>query len=52
MRANSHAETEIRALMFNAYLCLAAADPILFGDYEVVSEPDGTFTVANTYRKV
>jgi thymidylate synthase (FAD) len=52
MRANAHAETEIRALAFNAYLCLSAADPILFGDYDVISQPDGTHTVANIYRKV
>lgn len=52
MRANPHAETEIRALAFNAYLCLAATDPILFGDYEIVGLPDGTFAVENTFRKV
>jgi len=52
MRANEHAETEIRALAFNAYLCLAAADPILFGDYEIVALPDGTFAVETPYRKV
>ncbi len=52
MRANPHAETEIRALAFATYLCLAAADPILFSDYEIVAEPDGTYTVQNTYRKV
>jgi thymidylate synthase (FAD) len=52
MRANSHAETEIRALMFNTYLCLAAADPILFGDYTVVSYTDGTSGVESEYRKV
>jgi thymidylate synthase (FAD) len=52
MRASAHAETEIRALAFNAYLCLAAADPILFGDYETVALPDGTFAVETAYRKV
>jgi len=52
MRANSHAEIEIRALLFNTYLCLAATDPILFGDYGVVSYSDGTHGVESTYRKV
>ena len=52
MRANPHAETEIRALFFNVYLCLAAVDPILFGDYEVQPLPDGTHGVNTGYRKV
>jgi thymidylate synthase (FAD) len=52
MRANAHAETEIRALLFNTYRCLAATDPFLFGDYEVVNYPDGTNGVEVTYRKV
>ena len=38
MRANPHAETEIRALFLNIYLCLSALDPYLFGDYEIVEE--------------
>lgn len=52
MRANPHAETEIRALAFNTYLCLVTADPILFGDYEIVAVPDGTYAVDTQYRKV
>jgi thymidylate synthase (FAD) len=52
MRASDHAETEIRALAFRIYLCLAAADPILFGDYEIVEVADGTFAVNTPYRKV
>jgi len=52
MRANLHAETEIRALFFNVYLCLSALDPYLFGDYEIVAEPDGTFTVGGGFLKV
>ncbi len=52
MRANEHAETEIRALMFSAYLCLAAVDPILFGDYETVRYADGTQGVKTQYKKV
>ncbi len=30
MRANPHAETEIRALAFRAYLCLVHTEPLLF----------------------
>ena len=35
MRADEHAESEIRALALRLFACLAAADPILFGDYRV-----------------
>ncbi len=52
MRANAHAETEIRALFYNVYQCLAATDSVLFGDYEVLSLPDGTFAVDTAFRKV
>ena len=52
MRANPHAETEIRALAFNTYLCLAATDTILFGDYRIVEIPDGTCAVETDYNKV
>ena len=52
MRANPHAETEIRALAFRTYLCLASVEPILFGDYEVLSLKDGTFGVQTAYVKV
>jgi thymidylate synthase (FAD) len=52
MRANEHAETEIRALAFNLYLCLSAADDLLFGDYRIVALPDGTYAVETPYRKV
>jgi len=52
MRANPHAEIEIRALAFRAYLCLAIADPILFGDYRIVALPDGTCSVETDHPKV
>jgi thymidylate synthase (FAD) len=52
MRANPHAEIEIRALAFRAYLCLAAADPILFGDYRITPLPDGTYGVETDHPKV
>lgn len=52
MRANPHAETEIRALAFRTYLCLQAVEPLLFGDYRAVRLPDGTDAVETDYRKV
>jgi thymidylate synthase (FAD) len=52
MRANDHAETEIREMAFRVYLCLKATDPILFGDYDVADYPDGTQGVTTTHRKV
>ena len=51
MRADGHAESEIRTLAARLFLCLATADPILFGDYELQSLPDGTFEVKTEYRK-
>ena len=51
MRADGHAESEIRNLATRLFLCLATADPILFGDYELQSLPDGTFEVKTEYRK-
>ncbi len=52
MRANPHAETEIRALAFRTFLCLRTVDPILFGDYRVTPLPDGTFGVETDTPKV
>lgn len=52
MRANPHAETEIRALAFRVYLCLSATDSFLFGDYRIVALPDGTHCVETEYVKV
>ncbi len=51
MRADGHAESEIRNLAVRLFLCLATADPILFGDYELQSLPDGTFEVTTEHRK-
>jgi thymidylate synthase (FAD) len=51
MRADEHAESEIRALAVRIFLCLFAADPILFGDYELRNLPDGTHMVTTKYRK-
>src|SRR3989344_8706242 len=52
MRANPHAEVEIRALAFGTFLCLKATAPILFDDYEEVGLPDGTWGVTTKFSKV
>ncbi len=51
MRADAHAESEIRNLAIRLFLCLRTVDPILFGDYEVGDLPDGTVTVWTKNRK-
>jgi thymidylate synthase (FAD) len=51
MRADAHAESEIRNLALRLFLCLRTVDPILFGDYELAELPDGTYTVTTEYRK-
>jgi thymidylate synthase (FAD) len=51
MRADAHAESEIRTLALRLFLCLHAADPILFGDYELGELPDGTNSVSTKHRK-
>ncbi len=51
MRADEHAESEIRNLAIRLLLCLATADPILFSDYQLLTLPDGTYKVATKYRK-
>src|SRR5918998_1029616 len=51
MRADEHAESEIRNLALRVFLCLATADPILFGDYQLQALPDGTHKVTTKHRK-
>ena len=51
MRADEHAESEIRKLAVRIFLCLVTAEPILFGDYQLQSLPDGTHKVTTKYRK-
>ncbi|MGI8859656.1 MAG: FAD-dependent thymidylate synthase [Rubrobacteraceae bacterium] len=51
MRADAHAESEIRNLAVRLFLCLREADHILFGDYVLDTLPDGTHTVATEHRK-
>ncbi|MGC8667553.1 MAG: FAD-dependent thymidylate synthase [Chthonomonadales bacterium] len=52
MRANPHAEIEIRTLAFRTYQCLSQIDPYLFGDYDVLELPDGTYAVKTSWPKV
>jgi len=52
MRADAHAEVEIRALAVRVFLCLRLTDPMLFSDYSVERLPDDTYTVKTEYRKV
>ena len=52
MRANPHAETEIRELAFRTYLCLVAVEPILFGDFRISALSDGTYGVETDNPKV
>lgn len=51
MRANEHAETEIRQLAVNIYRVLSDLDPMLFADMELVPHHDGTYVVKAKYPK-
>jgi thymidylate synthase (FAD) len=51
MRADEHAESEIRNLAIRLFLCLVTSDPILFHDYQLLTLPDGTYKVTTKYRK-
>jgi thymidylate synthase (FAD) len=51
MRADAHAESEIRNLALRLFLCAFTVDPILFGDYRIGELPDGTYTVTTEHRK-
>lgn len=52
MRGSRHAETEIRKLAVAVLRILQKEAPNLFGDYELISLPDGTHEASTTYRKV
>jgi thymidylate synthase (FAD) len=51
MRADAHAESEIRNLAVRLFLCLVTAEPILFGDYKLKSLSDSTYEVKTEHRK-
>jgi thymidylate synthase (FAD) len=52
MRGSAHAEVEIRMEAIRIYLCLVEAEPILFGDYELVEQADGTLAIHTEHPKV
>lgn len=51
-RGSRHAEPEIRKLANAMHAVMAQASPSLFGDYERVALPDGTFELQTKYPKV
>lgn len=51
-RGSRHAETEIRKLAVAVLKVMRAEAPNLFGDYRLVSLPDGTFEAVTEHRKV
>ncbi len=52
MRGSRHAEDEIRKLAIAVLKILQVEAPNLFGDYQLVPLPDGTFEAVTQYRKV
>lgn len=52
MRANEHAEVEIRKVALQILRLMQQEAPHLFGDYEVVRLPDGTQVARTAHRKV
>ena len=52
MRASRHAEVEIRKLAVKVLEIMQREAPNLFGDYELVPLPDGTFEALTQHRKV
>jgi thymidylate synthase (FAD) len=52
MRASRHAEVEIRKLAVKVLQLMQTEAPHLFGDYQLVPLPDGTFEAVTPHRKV
>lgn len=52
LRGNRHAETEIRKLAIAVLRLMQKEAPNLFGDYQLVPLPDGTFEATTPHRKV
>jgi len=52
LRANEHAETEIRMVAARICAILRDAAPNIFGDYEFQELPDGTNAASTSFRKV
>ena len=52
LRANEHAETEIRKVASKICQILQQEAPSIFGDYRLEKLPDGTLAARTDYRKV
>jgi thymidylate synthase (FAD) len=52
LRGSRHAEVEIRKLAIKLLQLLQKEAPNIFGDYELVPLPDGTFEAHTAHRKV
>ena len=52
MRGSAHAEPEIRKLACAVLDVMKKESPNLFGDYEKIPLPDGTFEVTTQFKKV
>ncbi len=52
MRGSRHADVEIRKLAIEVLKILQKDSPNLFGDYQLIPLPDGTFEATTKYRKV
>ncbi|MBN1917109.1 MAG: FAD-dependent thymidylate synthase [Verrucomicrobia bacterium] len=52
MRAHPAAEVEIRKLAVAVLRLMQAESPNIFGDYEIITLPDGTEAAATPHRKV
>ena len=52
LRANRHAEVEIRKLAVQILHIMQQEAPHLFGDYQLTPLPDGTMEAATPHRKV
>ncbi|OAI45893.1 hypothetical protein AYO44_02325 [Planctomycetaceae bacterium SCGC AG-212-F19] len=52
LRGNRHAEVEIRKLAVQVLRIMQKEAPNLFGDYQLVPLPDGTFEATTDHRKV
>jgi thymidylate synthase (FAD) len=52
LRGSRHAEVEIRKLAIKVLNIMKSEAPNIFGDYQLVALPDGTFEATTEHRKV
>jgi thymidylate synthase (FAD) len=52
LRGSRHAEVEIRKLAIKVLQIMQKESPHIFGDYQLVPLPDGTFEAVTEHRKV